>query len=510
MKRFITTNYGYLFVVILSCLVTISTLIFQSIRLDEAQSLWVATKSVPEIFHLDAQDVLVPFYEVLLHFWIQLFGTTIAAARILSFLFFVVTLPFLYQLGKEAGNRKIAIVTITLFSLSPFIMWYSSEAHMYTLFALVTTVNHLFFLRFVRSHGRTGKFGYFVTTILGLYTHYFFILLLITQFAFLLLSLLTNNDFEMGVQNELKTQTNRSFHLLCTWIAILIFVGVCFLPWVIYFIESGAAANTQPLIPPPTSSSLFQAFSNFLLGFQSSTLQSFFISLWPVLALSLFLVFTRNTKQEVEYSTYFALATFLPIILVFLGSRIRPIFLTRYLILVTPTLFFLIAWLLAGYQNRIARLGLALLFCCMFALLVYQNIASTTPVKENYEAVANYLAEHATGSDIIAVSAPFTIYPIEYAYSGNTKIVTIPYWNRLQQGAIPKYSHANFIQQMKSYQTQYIHLFVVLSYDQGYEDDIKKYLDTHYKRITLKDFSPGLEVREYQLRYGIITGLRYL
>jgi len=139
----------------------------------------------------------------------------------------------------------------------------------------------------------------------------------------------------------------------------------------------------------------------------------------------------------------------------------------------------------------------------MLVLLVYQNISTTTPLKENYEGVASFLTSHATASDIIAVSAPFTIYPIEYEYQGNTKIETIPLWDRYSHGAIPSYSRAKFISQLNSYKSQYADIFVVLSYDQGYQKDIEQYLDGHYKRLALKDFSPGLEVREYKLRYDI-------
>src|SRR5579862_5368761 len=178
MTRFIRHNYLYLLIITLSFCVSVITLASQSIRLDEAQSIWASTKSFPQILELDAQDVLVPLYELLLHVWMQLFGTSVLAARSLSFIFFLVTLPILYTLAKETNSKRVAMITITLFSLSPFIMWYSSEARMYTLFALITTINNLFFIRFINSKGSTSKFGYIVSAVIGLYTHYFFIFLL--------------------------------------------------------------------------------------------------------------------------------------------------------------------------------------------------------------------------------------------------------------------------------------------------------------------------------------------
>ncbi|MGI8420582.1 MAG: glycosyltransferase family 39 protein [Candidatus Levyibacteriota bacterium] len=502
MTKFIRHNYFYLLIIIISVGVSVVTLAFQSIRLDEAQSIWVSTKSISQVLHLDAQDVLVPLYEVLLHFWLQIFGNTILAARSLSFLFFVITLPVLYQLAKEMSNKRVAMVTITLFSLSPFIMWYSSEARMYSLFAFVTTWNHLFFVRFIRSGGRASKFGYCTTAILGLYTHYFFIFLLATQFCYLIWCAIINPEYEMGIKNDLQKPPNRSRKIVIIHFLLMLIAAVFFLPWIYFFLQMGAASNSQPLIVAPTSFNIFQVFINFLFGFQSNTIQSILISLWPIFVLSFFFIFTKREEQSGENINYFAFATFLPVILIFLGSYLRPIFLSRYLILVTPTLFILISWIFSGFHKKGSRIIFGILFSVMFILLVYQNIATTTPLKENYAGVANYLQSYATASDIVAVSAPFTIYPIEYTYQGNTKIETIPKWDRYTQGGIPAYSQSQFKAQLASYQSQYLHLFVVLSYDQGYEKNIKDYLDMHYKRLRLKEFSPGLEVREYQLRYA--------
>ncbi len=501
MTRFIRQNYLYLLLIIISFGVTVGTLAFQSIRLDEAQSIWVSTKSVPLILHLDAQDVLVPLYEVLLHFWMQIFGSSVLAARSLSFLFFVLTLPVLYLLAKETNSKRVAMITITLFSLSPFIMWYSSEARMYTLFAFITTCNHLFFVRFFSTSGKSSKVGYVITAILGLYTHYFFIFLLATQFFYLLWRVVAKPEYEVWVKDDIQKPRSRSKRILVTHIFLMILAGIFFLPWALYFIQMGAASNSQPLIPPPTSFNIFQAFINFLFGFQSNTVQAFLISLWPLFVLTLFFVFTKREDQAGENVNYVAFATFLPVILIFLGSYLRPIFLTRYLILVTPTLFILIAWMFAGYFRQASRVIFGILFTLMFFLLVYQNIATTTPLKEDYEGVADFLQARASASDIIAVSAPFTIYPLEYTYQGDTKLETIPLWDRYAHGAIPAYSLSNFVAQLASYQTQYNNLYIVLSYDQGYEQHIKNYLDKHYQRLLLKDFSPGLEVREYKLRY---------
>lgn len=476
-------------------------LISFSIRLDEAQSLWISTKPVHSILYFIAQDVHVPLYSLLLHFWVQIFGNSIIVARSLSFLFFLLTIPVLYKVAYEAGNRKIAILTVILFVLSPFILWYSSEARMYTLFTFVTSLNHLFFQRMVRSNGKTGKVGYFLSTVIGFYTHYFFLFLIATQIVFVLYRLITYLNKEQRSLFQIFLLYKYPF--VWRYATLLITAFLLFSPWLIYVISLGSASNTQPLIPPPNEYNIFQTFVNFIFGFQSQAIQAILISLWPLAVVSLFFVFTKRKKTPIVTPGYFILSTFFPIILVFALSYIRPIFLPRYLILVTPTLFFLIAWLILNNSRKIASILAVWLIVSMMGLMFYQTISEKTPVKEDYKGVSEYLAQEATAQDVIAVSAPFTVYPLEYSYKGIARITTIPDWDRYQEGSIPPFSEENLISQIESYSQDYGRVFVVLSYDQGYEDTIQEYMDQNYAMLEQKEFSPELEVRVYKLRYDI-------
>ncbi len=490
---------SYLFYILIGTAIIVSflTLFSQSIRLDEAQSIWQSTKSPATLLKLLSEDVHVPLYGLLLHYWMQIFGNTITAARSLSFIFYLATLPVLYLVIKETANQKLALISVTLFALSPFIVWYSSEARMYTLFTLVTCFNHLYFLRFYRSKAKSGKVGLFISTIIGLYTHYFFLFLLVPQLIFILF------------KTTIKTLPNNKkvfspFHeklFLTTYLGIVGGAALFFLPWIWYVLTNGSVANTQPMIMPPTSYNIFQVFVNFLFGFQTDALQSGIVSLWPIIVLVIFFIFTTKKKQSTQDIHYFTLVTFLPITLVFLVSFVRPIFLSRYLILITPTLFFIIAWLLSNYSKKISAITTTVVLLIMFSFMVFQNISTATPAKEDYQGVATYLQKNAKSQDIIAVSAPFTIYPLEYTYTGNARMATIPLWNRYIEGAIPPFSQEKFIEQINKYKTNYASIYLVLSYDQGYEDKIRQYMNQNFELIQSKSFSEDLEIRRYRLRY---------
>lgn len=487
-KMFVLSPYFLIPLIVIACCVSLWSLFSQSIRLDEAQSIWVSSKSMQTVMSITASDVHVPLYGTLLHFWMQIFGNSIIAARTLSMLFFLLTLPVMYQFVKEASNKQIALLTLTLFTLSPFIMWYTSEARMYTLFTLITSLNHLFFLRMIKSEASTGKLGYFATLVLGFYTHYFFIFLVATQGIYTL------------AQFFLKQREHKSQQFVKKTLAVIFAAFLFFLPWVGLLLATGTAANTQPLIPPPTSFNIIQTFVNFIFGFQTQGIQAILVSLWPLSVMTLFFIFTKRQRTPISGIGYIVLASFLPIVLVFIVSFFRPIFLSRYLIVVTPTLFLLLAWAMTQYSKKISNTVITVVLFAMLGLMFYQTTSAATPVRENYQGATDYLEKNATPRDIIAVTAPFTVYPIEYSYDGTTRITTIPKWNRFQAGAIPAFSIQELDARMEQYEKQYERIFLVLSYDQGYEDEIRKYFDD-YQLLERQHLSPILEIRVYKLRY---------
>lgn len=466
-------------------IVNIWALFHQSIRLDESQSLWVATKPLDAIIPYIARDVHVPLYFILLHFWVQVFGTDVIFARTLSFIFFIFALPTIYIIAKASSNKAIAALTILLIIFSPFIMWFTLEARMYTLLILVTAVNHFFFLRMYNSDGEAGKVEYVVSAIVGLYTHYFFMFFLASQAIYVIYE---------GIYIQ-KSKFGKAFFLQ------LLYAGLIFLPWMLFVLSQGGIANTQPLIAKPTTFNIFQTLVNFVFGFQKYDIQAVLVSLWPLLLVLFFVVFTQKRNIYIRNIEYFLITTFVPVLLVFAISYIKPIFLPRYLIFITPTMFLILAWLIVNATQRLTPLLTTGFLTIMILFLVYQNSSATTPVKEDYRDVVEYVNKTTTPKDLVVVTAPFTIYPIEYYYNGSARLTTIPEWNRYKEGPIPSYDPNKIKSQLKSYEGAYDRIFVVLSYDQGYEEELIQYLEKHYHRLDKKVFPSSIEMRVYKMRY---------
>jgi len=483
-------------VMALLCFFIITVAIFilshQSLRLDEAQSLWQSARSPAGILKIIAQDVHVPLFGLMLHFWMLVFGNGVAVARVMSLALFIAAVPAVYLLASLAFNKKIGLFSAVLIALSPFLNWYGSEIRMYSLLTLLTVINQYFFLAWFRFQQNTNHkpfsqtgiwTGYGISALLGIYTHYFFWLILLTQGVFYLI-----------FSKQFPKHTFRNLSITATGLAVSIS------PWLYYVKRLNMISNSEPLLIKPTTVDLFNAFSQFIFGFHDDHVNTLIVSLWPLAVLFIFLGVRKHAKISPQ-TVYFFMSAFLPIAVTFIVSIFyRPVFLTRYLIFTTPSLFIFFAWFFDTYPKKTSTLLKSILVIAMIATFVLQIKDVGTPVKENYEQASWYIGTRASAQDIIVLSAPFTVYPFEYYYKGPSSIQTLPLWERFKPGPIPPFIEDEFPPQVESLAKTHQNIWLLLSYDQGYEQKLKYYFDSHYKKIDEQHFSSGLYLYVYETR----------
>jgi len=453
----------------------------ESLRLDEAQSLWQSGRTPFGILTLVAQDVHVPLYHELLHFWRLFFGDTVRSARAMSLFFFLLSIPAIYELGRETHSRRIGLMAAALLALSPFTNWYGNEIRMYSLFLLFAILNQYFFIRLFRGADRYAWLGYTATAILGVYSHYFFFLVFPGQFLFYIWK---RKAFPQG---SLKR-----------FLISGALVGAAFAPWIAWVLYQGQAANQEPLLFAPTSVDLFNTFAQFIFGFQTDAINTVILSLWPISLLFAFFTLRRQSAVRVE-TEYFVLFIVVSFLLAFgVSIAVEPLFVSRYLIFTTPVLFLLLAALLDQYTPHLVRWGVLYVVAIMLALEIASPL---TPVKEDYRSAVEYLSGNVRPQDVVVVSAPFTLYPFEYYYRGVAPFETIPKWEQYAHGAIPSYNPDTLASDLDGIAASHQELWLLLSYDQGYEEDIRSYMDSHYERILTREFSHDLGLYAYKIRY---------
>ncbi len=287
----------------------------QSLRLDEAQSLWQSSPGFVRALQIVADDVHVPLYNTMLHFWQWEFGNGVASARIMSLIFFLATIPAMYALGKLAYGRPAGLFAAILVAVSPFLNWYGNEIKMYSLMTLVAVVNQYYFLSLYKKRTPGAWVGYSLSSLVGIYTHYFFFFVLLTQAIFFFLR---SDLFPKGTFLKLTT--------------LAVVLAIAFAPWVwlVFKVQgphlSGINGGSSPALDRPSTVDLFNSFSEFFFGFQNDHLNTIIVSLWPLSVLLGFLTLSKTRKISPD-TVYFFLAAFLPILLAFVVSVTwRPLY----------------------------------------------------------------------------------------------------------------------------------------------------------------------------------------
>jgi hypothetical protein len=122
----------------------------QSFWSDEGISVIRARHDLPELLaSLPVEHV--PLYFVGLHVWMQLTGEGDFAVRYFSLFFSVLALPVIYQLGAVIGRavfkapdsadslraRAVGLTSVALAGINPLQVWYAQEARMYSLLVVL-------------------------------------------------------------------------------------------------------------------------------------------------------------------------------------------------------------------------------------------------------------------------------------------------------------------------------------------------------------------------------------
>lgn len=165
---------------LLAWVVRLQQLTYHSLWFDEAMSVHWARSDVARILEVSMQlqeDRLPPAYYLLLHFWRQLFGEGELAVRLPSVFCGVLLVAVTYRLAAMLSGRRVAPLAMALAALNPFLVWYSQEARMYALAALLAGLGSWCFLRALQPTAARRRLfngwwlAYGLCAALGLYTH---------------------------------------------------------------------------------------------------------------------------------------------------------------------------------------------------------------------------------------------------------------------------------------------------------------------------------------------------
>jgi 4-amino-4-deoxy-L-arabinose transferase-like glycosyltransferase len=389
----------------------------QSLWLDEALSVIFSRPNLRALLTILAtQDLHPPLYYLVLHFWMRLVGSSEFAVRFVSVAFGLPAIPATFLLGsslfadstgRKRGfdrGRQVGLIAATLVALSPFLVYYSQEARMYSALATFGVLSSLALWRLHEEpECRRWRVAYVVFTAGVIYTQYLGGLIVGFQLVYL---------FAVG--------TRRPRRAIVGLLAILA-TAVTYVPWV-----PGAILQIRRLVALPDfwkgdfqlSYLLTHAFAAFTLG-QFAALGS----LYGVAAIAVVLVVGglvsltwrafRRGGGEAFVLTYL----FVPMGVLYAIVARDPKFAERYLIMVAPPFYLVIAlglttafrWL-SGVRTRQVRSACYLIVGALGAALilgssiqVWQIYGGPTYRKDDNRGAIAYIEEHAQPGDVVAL-----------------------------------------------------------------------------------------------------------
>lgn len=163
----------------------------------DRQSLWFDEADVVVRAQRDTLTVLKtfvqqgengPLYNLMMHIWIKLFGSSETVVRLPSAIAGVLTLPVIFWVGLRTFGQRVALFATGLLAISPYHVWYSQEAKMYTIAVLMTLLSTAFLIEALQRNERRWWIGYVVITSLSFYFHVTTVLIFAAQSLFFVLT----------------------------------------------------------------------------------------------------------------------------------------------------------------------------------------------------------------------------------------------------------------------------------------------------------------------------------
>jgi mannosyltransferase len=199
----------------------------QSFWNDEGNSARIAERSLQLITEGAAGDIHPPLYYYLLHVWRGVFGSSEFALRSLSALLGVLLVGLTFLIGRKAFGVGVGLLAAFLVTINSFQIYYSQEARMYMLLAVIGAAATWMLLRLLvgwrnerlAAGGWRLALDHAAVAVLyaaGLYTHYAFPFIIVTHFLIVCTWLLV-------LRQPLKR--------FLPWIGVVAAAGVLFLPW---------------------------------------------------------------------------------------------------------------------------------------------------------------------------------------------------------------------------------------------------------------------------------------
>ena len=358
-----------------------------------------------------AADVHPVAYYTLLNGWMQVFGQSPFAVRILSVFAGLITVAVIYAVGHRLFGKRAGAVGMLVAASSPLQVYYAQEARMYAAMGLASGLTILFFVRAVSNDGRSRNWGNWagvaVSAAAAMYMH--------NLSAFFLLALGLSVLPRPKVFLKVAAAGAGAF--------------VLWLPWFLNVPGQFAKLRQAYWVTRPDFVTLLQTALVYHAGEELMAAR-----VWLMLALFtavilpimfLFQLLKLRKESETRRAAWLAaLAGGTPLLL-FVASLYQPVYIQRALLPAALMYAAALGWMFArgtsiaatncsyGMPGLIRGL-LAVLFGLTTLVGLRAHYTFMQFPRPNFPAVVAFLEQNAQAGDVIVHSNKLTFFPMHY------------------------------------------------------------------------------------------------
>jgi uncharacterized membrane protein len=372
---------------------------FNSVWLDEAATYMFSKLSLIDIWFITANgEVNPPLFHWIEHFMLY-FGNSEFVLRFVPAVLGTLTIPLFYLVGKEFLDRNCGIIMAALLTISPFHIFYSQEARVYSTMLFFISIAIIFYFRAMRSNAwkSWALFGLF--SAIAFWAHFYTLIPVLSLFF-----------IAVGINaKKIRDEIRFTFPLITGAIVFLLVS----LPLIIVatgqFLIRTSSAPTYGIQGPEIILETLRQLS----GYSDITL-IIYLALFVIGILSVFLI--ERTKA------YFLIAMILiPLLISWVLSYRMPM-IPRYLIYLLPIYFMGIAsayrpFLSLAKSKKVIYLFIVVLVAINIPTLIsyYQN-----PVKDDWRGFSGMIRQAASPGDLIVLMPTYNSQPFDYYYQNAT------------------------------------------------------------------------------------------
>jgi mannosyltransferase len=366
--------------------------ITRSYWIDEAISIGIASHPLRDLPPLLRNDGSPPFWYLILHVWLAVFGSSPVATHILPMLTAMAVVPVAYWAGRELFGPTSGLCAAALAATNPFLNWYATETRMYTLVVGLALVSITLAVRALRVRTPGSVVAAVIAYTALDYTHYWGLYL--TAVTVIYVAVRAQRSGDLTARNWAVGAGAATF--------------VLYLPWIPSFLEQ--ARNTAaPWAVPPGLGDLFADPSTSLGGTAG-------IVVAPTLAWAAWRTHRQRPRPVRQATTVIVTITLLTIAVGWLASQLEPSWTVRYLgVTVGP-------WLV-GIAGALGctRLGRRVVVVLTVGLAAFNVIGNLLPnphpadTMDNGGAIAAAAAPYLRPGDLVVVSQTEQVPVMAYA-----------------------------------------------------------------------------------------------